>query len=190
MTEETDWYLDACALINLYASGCLADVARILGVRFHVVPKVYPEEAGYILSPQRDGRMEKERIDLSILIRTGVIVEAGAPQGAAVAALLRFAARVDDGEAMTMAVALYATPHPAGVVTDDGAALRLLGSEPGAAFTTSFTLLRRWSEVAEITEAEVVTALHNMEVRGRYRPGPRHPEYAWWLARRQSVTDG
>jgi len=183
---ETDWYLDACALINLYASGRLANVAAALGVRFHVVPKVYPEEAGYILSPQPDGRLERDPIDLAPLIQAGVILEAGAPQGAAVAALLRFAARVDDGEAMTMAVALNATPRPAGVVTDDGAALRLLEAEPGASFTTSFTLLRRWSEVAQAEVAEVSTALRNVEVRGRYRPGLSHPEYAWWLAGRRS----
>ncbi|WP_102128495.1 hypothetical protein [Deinococcus planocerae] len=185
MTGEPDWYLDACALINLYASGRLPDVASALGVHFHVVPKVYPEEAGHILSPQPDGRLERERIDLAPLIEAGVILEAGAPRGAALDALVRFAARVDDGEAMTMAVALNATPR-AGVVTDDAAALRLLGSEAGATFTTSLTLLRRWSEVGAVDVAEVGTALRNVEVRGRYRPGPRHPEYDWWFLKRGS----
>ncbi|MEF2279443.1 hypothetical protein V3W47_14160 [Deinococcus sp. YIM 134068] len=185
MTGETDWYLDACALINLYASGRLAEVAGVLGVRFHVVPKVYPEEAGYILSPQPDGRRERERIDLSPMIQRGVVLQTGAPRGAAVAALVRFAAQVDDGEAMTMAVALTAVPRPAGVVTDDEAALRLLRGEHDASFTTSLSLLRLWSEVAAVEVPEIRTALHNVEVRGRYRPGPRHPEYAWWLASRE-----
>ncbi|AFZ67173.1 hypothetical protein [Deinococcus peraridilitoris] len=64
---------------------------------------------------------------------------------------------------MTMAVALNTTPHPVGVVTDDGAALKLLATEEGASFTTSLTLLRRWSEVAELTAPALSEALNNLK---------------------------
>lgn len=58
----------------------------------------------------------------------------------------------------------------------------VLAAEPAATFTTSLTLLRRWSEVGDVEAAELTEALRNVERRGRYRPGPQHPEYRWRLS--------
>ena len=49
-----DWYfLDSYSLLNLAASGRLAQIAKTLELRFSVIPKVYPNESQFV--HQRDG---------------------------------------------------------------------------------------------------------------------------------------
>lgn len=170
----TPWFLDACALINLYASGRLVDIARHVQGPLLIVPKVV-EEAGWVFERVDLERGERRPIDLLPLMDAG-LVQIVPLTSAAHLVFLDLAHRVDDGEAMTIAAAL--SLEGAGVVTDDEAALRLLDGPDMPNSTTSLSLLRIALTGCERSDLREV--LINVMVCGRYLPGPRHPESSWW----------
>ena len=169
----TAWFLDACGLINLYASGHLPGLARQQQRPFLLVPNVV-REAGWVFERQGKERGGRVPIDLSPLQAEGLI-EVTEPSAAVRTLFLKFAAELDDGEAMTIAAASLTD---AGVVTDDDAASRYLGALNGPAVTSSLALLRKYLQDAALTDQQ--EALINIRICARYLPGPRHPEVGWW----------
>ncbi|MFK7602069.1 hypothetical protein ACI3L1_07630 [Deinococcus sp. SM5_A1] len=168
------WFLDACALINLYASGRLAEVARHVQGPLLVVPKVV-EEAGWIFERVGLERGERQPIDLAPFMDKGLI-QVVPLTPTAHQSFLDLAYRIDDGEAMTIAAALAS--EEAGVVTDDEAARRLLDSSGMPMSITSLSLLR--AALTGCEQGDLREALINVMVCGRYVPGSRHPEWVWW----------
>ena len=170
----TAWFLDACGLINLYASGHLAGLARQRQRPFLLVPNVV-KEAGWIFERQGQERGGRVPIDLGPLRAEGLI-EVTEPSAAVRTLFLQLAAELDDGEAMTIAAAANLTD--AGVVTDDDAAIRYLDALNGPAVTSSLALLRTYLQDVVLTDQQ--EALINIRICARYLPGPRHPEVGWW----------
>ncbi len=170
----TAWFLDACGLINLYASGHLPGLARQQQRPFLLVPNVV-REAGWVFERQGQERGARVPIDLGSLQDEGLI-EVTEPSAAVRTVFLQLAAELDDGEAMTIAAA--ASLIDAGVVTDDEAAIRYLNTLKGPAVTSSLALLRTYLHDAELSDQQ--EALINIRVCARYLPGPRHPEIGWW----------
>lgn len=177
----TAWFLDACALINLYASGRLADVVQHLQAPLLVVPKVV-EEAGWVFERSGLERGPRVPIDLTPLLDAGVLEIVSLTPGAQVA-FIGLARRLDDGEAMTIAAALER--EGGRVVTDDEAALRVLATMDTPVGVTSLALLR--AALESCPAAELVEVLLNVRVCARYTPGARHPERPWWT---QVLGDG
>lgn len=176
----TPWFLDACALINLYASGRLADVARHVQGPLLVVSKVV-EEAGWVFERVGLERGARQPIDLVPLTDAGLVQVVPLTPPAHLA-FLDLAHRVDDGEAMTIAAAL--AWEGAGVVTDDEAARRLLDGPDMPTSTTSLSLLR--AALHDVSQDELKESLLNLTVSGRYEPSVRHSEWSWW----QEVVSG
>ncbi|MFC3833338.1 MULTISPECIES: hypothetical protein [Deinococcus] len=170
----TPWFLDACSLINLYASGRLADVARHVQGPLLIVPKVV-EEAGWVFERVGLERGERRPIDLRPHSDAGVVQVVRLTHTAHLA-FLDLAHRIDDGEAMTIAAAL--AWEGAGVVTDDEAARRLLDGLDMPVSTTSLSLLR--TALIGCVRNDLRETLINVTVCGRYLPSPRHPEWEWW----------
>ena len=86
------------------------------------------------------------------------------------------AAVLDDGEAVTGAIALT-RGHM--VAIDDRKARRVLGEKaPGMRLVSTLELMRQWGESVPVQE--VSDALRAMQHRARYIPGQRDPLYAWW----------
>lgn len=177
------WYLDACALINLFASGKFEEVARTLGLEFRVVPFVFNGEALEVHTRTEQGeRGPREPMNLEPLIQAGALTVDAEPSSDEEAAFLAYAAlpAMDDGEAMTIAIA---EARGGGVVTDDLPAWRTLEQHaPNAPRTTTLALIRRWAETTGADRMAVRDVLLEIELRGRYRPSAKWPEseYAWW----------
>jgi hypothetical protein len=170
----TSWFLDACGLINLYASGHLADLARQQQRPFLLVPTVV-QEAGWVFERHGQERGARVPIDLGPLRREGLI-EVMEPSAAVRTLFLQLAVQLDDGEAMTIAAAVSLVD--AGVVTDDEAAVTYLNALDAPAVTSTLALLREYFQGAAMVDQQ--EALTNISICARYRPGPRHPEIAWW----------
>jgi hypothetical protein len=170
----TRWFLDACSLINLYASGQLGALAVRQGQPFLLVPKVVAE-ATWIYSRDGNERGERVRIDLGPLIAQNLLeVVSLTPEMRA--HYIRLAVELDDGEAMTIAASLEIAD--AGVITDDEAALKFLAKETGLQASTSLSLLREHLEQAP--PGICLDVILSVLISARYVPGPRHPEVAWW----------
>ena len=111
--------LDACVLINLLATAQLRQVAAACQARFVLVQEVATETFFLRDDAAPEGRT---KVDLDLLIAAGDL-EVVALDPNEFDAYVGYAARVDDGEAASIAVA-DARNWP--LATDDRAALRLL----------------------------------------------------------------
>jgi predicted nucleic acid-binding protein len=84
---------------------------------------------------------------------------------------------LDDGEAMTLALAIH---RGFAVASDDRRVARALAGR--APLHSTLDLLRNWVEEYSIDPVEVATLLVDVRERGTYIPGRIHPQRGWWEA--------
>ena len=169
--------MDASCLLNLYATGRVADVAAALPWRLAVVDYVLEHETLYV---RATGGYEEPGatvpVDLSPLIEAGLLLVMRLEGPGEQARFVELAADMDDGEAMTGAMAIN---RGFAVAIDDRKARRVLGEKvPEPRLLSTLELLRLWS--AAVTDQEVGCALEAMRYGARYVPGNRDPLYGWW----------
>ena len=169
--------LDASCLLNLYATGRMIEVAAVLPWQLAVVDYVMEQEALYVRTIGANAEQEETvPVDPSPLIDGGLLLVVRLETPSEEASFVELAAVLDDGEAMTGAIALN-RGHM--VAIDDRKARRVLGERaPGMRLVSTLELMRQWS--ASVTVQEVSRALRAMQHRARYVPGQRDPLYAWW----------
>lgn len=166
--------LDACVVINLYASRRMAAVLETVpGVV--AVADVVAAESRYVRRGGLDEDAEEpEPIDLAPLLDAGQLSVLTATDDE-LDTYVDFLADLDDGEAMTLALAVH---RRCAVVTDDRRVRRALGNR--APLRSTLDLVRAWAD-GEAISAEVLRAvLTDLGERGTYRPGRGHPHRGWW----------
>ena len=100
------------------------------------------------------------------------------------ATFVELAAVVDDGEAMTGALAAH---RQCSLATDDRKARRVLGEQiPTVPLLSTLELLKLWVDGAAVPDTELRAAVEGIRVGASYVPGPRAPLYSWW----QSILEG
>jgi hypothetical protein len=171
--------LDACSLVNLYATRRIAEILGAVPIDFCVCEYVLRNEATYILSSSpTDGAEAKEPIDLSAVIAKGLLDTVTLDSDAEAATYISLSMEVDDGEAQTISVAAH---RGMGVVTDDRLARNLITNRAIAPLVlTTGEVLQLWAGEANASDAEIREALSNVEVGGRFRPPRNDPAYGWW----------
>ncbi|MDE2717837.1 MAG: hypothetical protein OXI33_12620 [Chloroflexota bacterium] len=88
------------------------------------------------------------------------------------------AASIDDGEAVTGALAFH---RGCSVATDDRKARRLLEEHvPTVPLVSTLELLKLWAEEASIPDTELQAAMMSMKSWASYIPGVRDPLHEWW----------
>ena len=91
---------------------------------------------------------------------------------------VELAATLDDGEAITGAIALN---RGYSVAIDDRKARRVLGEKaPGMRLVSTLELVQHWATA--VTSQEVILVLRAMQHGAHYIPGQRDPLYDWWRA--------
>ncbi|MFY9619451.1 MAG: hypothetical protein WAQ99_06535 [Pyrinomonadaceae bacterium] len=135
-------------------------------------------ESIYLRTP--DPQNPKELIDLSPLIdnRTLEICEIENQEEELL--YVDFAAVLDDGEAMSLAIALA---RDLDLVTDEQKARKLFLKEVGhpRRLISTPQLLRKWEDARELSPERIRVALLKIETRARYRPPLADPDYRWWM---------
>ncbi len=176
MPDRETLLLDACSLINLYATRRIGPVLASHPGRFGVVD-VARGEAGYVLRGG-DGpdATEREPIDLRPLERDGLITTFAAESEDEFLTYIDLSLEMGDGESMTGAIAIH---RGLTVVTDDRKALRLL-AERGVTCETALALIKRWADQERIEREELQNALIDVRQRARYLPHRTHPLREWW----------
>ena len=169
--------LDASCLLNLYATGRLLEIAATLPWQLAVVDYVLEQEALYVRTiGVYEGQGGTVPVDLSPLIDAGLLLVVRLETPSEEASFVELAAVLDDGEAVTGAIALN-RGHL--VAIDDRKARRVLGEKaPGMRLVSTLELMRQWS--ASVPVQEVSHALRAMQHRASYVPGHWDPLYAWW----------
>jgi hypothetical protein len=96
---------------------------------------------------------------------------------------VRFAADLDDGEAMSLAIC---HSRSYALATDDRKARRMAGAIkacPVRLVSTGQTL-RNWAGTSAPPDSDVKRVLSAIERRARFLPPGDAPSYQWWMERR------
>lgn len=170
--------VDACCVINLFASGRLVDILRSCGGMFHVSKQVRAES---LLIRQPDpaspDALIDHPVDLEAAEKDGVLLRCELQGEEEAAAFISFAQLVDDGEASCLAIAKC---RGWTVATDDRKAIRLATQEQIAVVTTP-ELLDRWARAAGPSARELAIAIASIERFARFRPRAKSPLRDWWV---------
>ena len=129
---------------------------------------------------------EPAPVDLSQPIEGGLILFVSLEGPGEQAHFVALAAGLDDGEAMTGAIAAN---RGFGVTIDDRKGRRVLGrKDSGLRLVSTLELVHRWS--MGVSEEETNRALQAMRYGARYVPGNRDPFYGWWRNAVEGPSDG
>jgi hypothetical protein len=173
--------LDACCAINLYESGCCEAILGALPYRVALAQVVYEKELlslTYGPEAMATPGAERSRPTLNALVTQGLLTLVMLESDAEVNAFVNFAVALDDGEAMTAAIALTRGWI---IATDDSKSIKFLQRmAPALPIVSTLELMRHWAGVASPSRDTIKTALANVRAYARYRPNRNHPLYAWW----------
>lgn len=167
--------IDACCLINLYAVGH-SRVGLLLHGRTWYVPSVVIRESLYIHQPQPDGTTLKIAIEMQSLIDEGSIHSCDAVEEDELDLFIDFASKIDDGEAMALAIA---KSRGWTVATDDRKAMRMAAEHSISVLTTP-DLMKSWADAFHPSLQELRQSLEQIEKLATFSPSSRHPLHKWW----------
>lgn len=170
--------IDACALLNLYASGFLESILKSRPMPCCVVEQV-KQESLFIRKPSDSAASyDREPVRLEPFFQSGLLKLVKLENEAEQNMFINLAAQIDDGEAATIAVAIARSMQ---VVTDDKKAIRVLKQEaPTLVCLSTLEVVKGWSEVLAINPAELKMALENILKHANYLPSKKHHLFAWW----------
>lgn len=172
-------FLDACCLLNLFATDRIEEILSCLPYRCATSRLVAAKEVLSIgTSGGATGLSEREVIPPDRLERLPDLGILDLETDAEVSAFVRFALELADGEASVCALALT---HQGGVATDDRKALRVLARDaPTVSTVQTPELLHDWAQRLKLPDHEVLGALRRVRDRGRFYPRRDAPKFDWW----------
>jgi hypothetical protein len=172
MTSSSPLLLDACVVLSLYASRRMEEILSANEGPFLVAEAVL-REALYV-HVNIGGVREKEPIVLEPLLTAGIVAVVEPESEDELLTFFDLALQLDDGEAMSGAIALHRGYR---IATDDGKMIRLLGQR--LPIVGTLDLVWAWVEAEAVAPQPVREALIGIAERG-YVPGRTHPHRSWW----------
>jgi predicted nucleic acid-binding protein len=171
--------LDACCIINLYASGKMGEILDAIPANCVVAETVKDEEVLRIYSgPITDVRDATERIDLQPFVDSGRLVVAAIKSESESLAYIELATKLDDGEAITGALAIN---RNWAIGTDDKAAVNFFRKRaPQLQIVSTLEMIKYWADTINPAAEGLCPVLKNVQLRANYEPGKTHPLYEWW----------
>ncbi len=170
---------DSSVLLNLLAAGCLEIVARATGWQLAICPAVRNEVKR--LRDQHTGELVD--VDLSPFITAGLLRVLELSGEVEEALYVEQAAVVDDGEAMS--IALAASRRLDLAIDDRQARNHAHRIFPEIRLWSTPDILKKWVDAAQIEPSVLREAIRLVEIRARYFPPKTHPLAGWWQASRQ-----
>jgi len=174
--------LDACVLINLEASAEMQSILEAEHASFAVVDAVIGE--ALFLRAEDEGQ-DHEPIDVRRVVRDNGLEVLSIGSTEETELFVNLAAELDDGEAMSMAIAIARSFRFA---TDDKKARRVFAevvNDPARLVSTP-SLVRKWAErFTKNEESRVAGALRRIRSRARFVPPASDPDYDWWMTQPQ-----
>ena len=174
--------LDGCVLLNLFASRRAAEILGTLPRPSAVADFVRDQEALWVGRHKSGPAAEREVVDVGPLITAGLVEVLSLQGDMEIAHFLTLvsSARIDDGEAMSGALA-----HARGLVvaTDDKAALKVFGRHsPPIPTCSTASLVRHWTECLAVDAATLQRVLVDIRERASFEPAQGDPLQPWWRA--------
>jgi predicted nucleic acid-binding protein len=132
------------------------------------------EESLYLRPLEAEGR--PEAVDLQTLIDAGVLTSCQLEGSAEEDLYVSYASELDDGEAMSLAIA---QSRNLALATDEKKARRLARENaPQLLIISTAEIIRAWAEDKE--RRDVAAVLRSILARARFRPPESDPLAIWW----------
>ncbi len=170
--------LDACCLINLYASGVMESILNSIPGQVAVVQYVRDKEVRYIYT---DGGGTTS-IDLQAFLDKNLLfvvdLENEREQELVIDLAFLSNGKMGNGEAYSASIALYRNWS---FGTDDKDTILLLQHhQPQLSIVTTPDLLKHWVDTIQPPSEVIHDVLENIRRRARYKPHGEHHFYKWW----------
>lgn len=173
---------DSSVLLNLLATNRFAEIASTGLWDFAVCPAVIAE-----VNELRDEHSgELVPVDLGPLISSGLLQVLELSGDDEQTLYVEQAIVVDDGEAMSIAIA--ACRHLDLAIDDKQAANHARRRFPKIKLWSTPEILKHWSDHGGADNASLRAAIQFVEVRARYIPATSHPLKAWWQQAKQTQS--
>ena len=169
---------DCSVLLNLLASDCLASIAEATGWQFAICPAVRDE-----VKKLRDATTgEMVDVDIAPLIASGLlqVLEISGDQEQTL--YVEQAVVVDDGEAMSIALAVSRKLELA--IDDKQAANHTRRTFPAVRLWSTPEIMKLWADTSAIEPLLLRKAIRLVEARARYFPPKSHAQAQWWYSMR------
>ena len=167
---------DACVLLNLLATGRIEEILGAFDCSFGIVAEVAAETL-YLKNPS-DGT--KDRVDIQPLVDNGILFTTSVETPAEESSFVHYAALLDDGEAMSLAIA---TERNWLLATDDRKTRNLIERDHlRIGPITTVQLLQCWQSRRAIDDESMSNVLNRIWERASYNPKPSTDEGQWWFS--------
>ena len=168
---------DACVLINLIASGRFEDIAQTGGYQLMVAAAACAE----VLSIRDAVSGETVPVSLEPHFAAGLLERIDVETENERAGYIAYAAQLDDGEAMSLALAeIRHLP----LATDDRKARSLVVREGvKVELFSTVAVLQAWEQSAGISLREMRDVLTRIRKSARFYPAAGTPDSIWWESR-------
>lgn len=175
--------LDACCLLNLFATRHIEAILRTLQKRFAIAAAVSAEAMWIYRGGAGEDALERDAVDSRPLVAAGLLEVLTLETEAENEDFVAFATVLDDGEAMTVALAV----HRGGTVaTDDRKARReIVARTPQVGLFSTAELLQMWARATGVDPTILARVLQDVHTRAQFLPRSQDPLRAWWDAASQ-----
>lgn len=165
---------DASVLLNLLATGRFEAIATSINKQFAICPSVQTE----VKSLRDPETGEIIPVDISPFLQSGALLLLELEGEQEEALYVEQAAVVDDGEAMSLAIASVRSLE---LAIDDRKARRIAGERfPQLCLWSTPELLKLWAEQSKCSKELLGETILRIEAAARYFPPRLHPLSAWW----------
>jgi predicted nucleic acid-binding protein len=177
VTEKNYLLIDACVLINLVAIGMMEEILKSVVYESYICTIVRNET---IFLRDETDPTELVSIDINLHVDNGLLKICDLETDSEQVLFVNLAARLDDGEAMSLAIALSRHWE---LATDDKKARRIFreNETKGQELESTSSLIRKWAETEKIGEQKVKEVLSGIEKSARYSPSKSDGNYQWWI---------
>lgn len=165
---------DSSVLLNLLATEHLASIAEVTGWQLAICRAVR-EEAKRLRNADTG---EMTDVDISPLIESGLLQVLDLADDEEQTRYVEQSIVVDDGEAMSIAIAV--TRHLELAMDDKQATNHSRRTFPSLRLWTTPEILKHWADAGNVSAQVIREAILRIETRARYFPPKAHMLAVWW----------
>ena len=168
--------IDACVLINLIATGLLKEILSLIAQN-SVICVLVKGESLYLRNEEDINELES--IDIDDLVNQEIIQISDCKTDIEQELFVNLAADLDDGEAMSVAIALSRNWH---LATDDKKARRIFkeNSQDHQLLVSTSDLIKEWVENENLDDITIKSILVKVERKASFRPSKSDVNLQWW----------
>lgn len=172
--------LDTSVALNLLATGVSVPIIETLEVECFVCSAVV-DEAIYIRND--DPAKPPEAVSVTPWVQSGTVAVVSPSDPREEQLYVQFAADLDDGEAMSLAICRV---RGCALATDDRKARRIAGrlALPAVQLLSTSQILHHWATRTARSAEEVKRVLSAIELRARFIPPNDDQLREWWIQAR------